>query len=312
MRSPPCWATWSVAWPSSGADLYSTHYKPRPSARRPDHGAQPRLAPRRFTVMIAIVPDAPRARRCACSAGPALHTGCMAQPGFSRCDAARASPMLQPPRAWPWHWPMASAAARSARRPARPAVRGFLEDYYGTTDAWSVRRAAQRVLSAINSWLHAQTQRSDARFDKDRGYVCTFSALVVKAATAHLLHVGDARIYRLHGAACGTTHRRPPRARLVEWTTWRGRWALDPHTRDRLPAAWKPRRARTCSLPTGRTRPTTPHHGASVSASSPRRSGRSPHEVLPMASPRRVAARTTSRCNWCASTAALARSRWRA
>ena len=30
------------------------------------------------------------------------------------------------------------------------AVRGFLDDYYGTSEAWTVRRAAQRVLSAIN------------------------------------------------------------------------------------------------------------------------------------------------------------------
>lgn len=78
------------------------------------------------------------------------------------------------------------------------AVRGFLDDYYCTSDAWPVRRAAQRVLEATNSWLHAQTQRSDARFDKDRGYVCTFSALIFKGREAHLLHVGDARVYRLH------------------------------------------------------------------------------------------------------------------
>jgi serine/threonine protein phosphatase PrpC len=81
------------------------------------------------------------------------------------------------------------------------AVRGFLDDYYCTSEAWSVRRAAQRILEANNSWLHAQTQRSDARFDKDRGYVCTFSALVLKGREAHLLHVGDARVYRLHAQA---------------------------------------------------------------------------------------------------------------
>jgi len=81
------------------------------------------------------------------------------------------------------------------------AVRGFLEDYYCTSEAWSVRRSAQCVLSATNSWLHAQTQRSDARFDLDRGYVCTFSALVFKATQVHLLHVGDARVYRLHPQA---------------------------------------------------------------------------------------------------------------
>lgn len=79
------------------------------------------------------------------------------------------------------------------------AVRSFLEDYYATSDAWSVRRSAQRVLGATNAWLHAQTMRSHARFDKDRGYVCTFSALVVKGREVHVLHVGDARIYRLQG-----------------------------------------------------------------------------------------------------------------
>ncbi len=81
------------------------------------------------------------------------------------------------------------------------AVRSFLDDYYATSEAWSVRRAAQRVLAATNAWLHAQTVRSDARFDKDRGYVCTFSAIVLKGRDAHLLHVGDARIYRLHPQA---------------------------------------------------------------------------------------------------------------
>jgi len=78
------------------------------------------------------------------------------------------------------------------------AVCGFLDDYYATSDAWSVRRSAQRVLGATNAWLHAQTMRSQARFDKDRGYVCTFSALVLKGRELHLLHVGDTRIYRLH------------------------------------------------------------------------------------------------------------------
>jgi serine/threonine protein phosphatase PrpC len=81
------------------------------------------------------------------------------------------------------------------------AVRGFLDDYYATSEAWSVRRAAQRVLGATNAWLHAQNQRGDARFDKDRGYCCTFSALVLKGRELHVLHVGDTRIYRVHAQA---------------------------------------------------------------------------------------------------------------
>ncbi|NUZ06036.1 bifunctional protein-serine/threonine kinase/phosphatase [Piscinibacter koreensis] len=78
------------------------------------------------------------------------------------------------------------------------AVRGFLDDYYATSDAWPVRRAAQCVLQATNAWLHAQTQRGAGRRDRDLGCICTFSALVLKGREAHLLHVGDARVYRLH------------------------------------------------------------------------------------------------------------------
>ncbi|MEW6175156.1 MAG: bifunctional protein-serine/threonine kinase/phosphatase [Pseudomonadota bacterium] len=77
------------------------------------------------------------------------------------------------------------------------AVASFLSDYFCTSDAWSVKQSAQRVLVAINSWLHAQTRHSPHRYDRDRGYVCTFSALVLKSASAHLFHIGDARIYRM-------------------------------------------------------------------------------------------------------------------
>ncbi|MBK4738582.1 bifunctional protein-serine/threonine kinase/phosphatase [Noviherbaspirillum pedocola] len=79
------------------------------------------------------------------------------------------------------------------------AVSGFLADYYCTSDAWSVKTSVERVLASINSWLYAQTRAGEGRFDRDRGYVCTFSALVLKSASAHLFHVGDARIYRLQG-----------------------------------------------------------------------------------------------------------------
>lgn len=83
---------------------------------------------------------------------------------------------------------------------AQSAVTGFLEDYYCTSDAWSVRKSGEHVLTATNSWLHSQTQHSQHRYDRERGYVCTFSAVVIKSTTAHLFHVGDARIYRLRGS----------------------------------------------------------------------------------------------------------------
>lgn len=82
---------------------------------------------------------------------------------------------------------------------AQSAVTGFLEDYFCTSDAWSVRKSGEQVLAAVNSWLHAQTQQSQHRYERDRGYVCTFSGLVIKSRTAHLFHVGDSRIWRRAG-----------------------------------------------------------------------------------------------------------------
>lgn len=79
------------------------------------------------------------------------------------------------------------------------AVSSFLADYYCTSDSWSVKNSVQKVAQAINSWLYAQTRNSPYRFNKDKGYVCTFSALVLKADTAYLFHTGDTRIYRLSG-----------------------------------------------------------------------------------------------------------------
>ncbi|MEN3385544.1 MAG: hypothetical protein V7608_5588 [Hyphomicrobiales bacterium] len=83
---------------------------------------------------------------------------------------------------------------------SQSAVKGFLTDYYCTSESWSVKTSAQRVIVATNSWLHAQTRRSQYSYDKDKGYVCTFSAIVIKAAAAHIFHIGDARIYRVTGS----------------------------------------------------------------------------------------------------------------
>ena len=81
------------------------------------------------------------------------------------------------------------------------AVKSFLTDYYCTSESWSVKTSVQRVLAATNSWLHSQTRRSQYSYEKDKGYVCTLSAIVVKSTTAHIFHVGDSRIYRATGRA---------------------------------------------------------------------------------------------------------------
>lgn len=76
-------------------------------------------------------------------------------------------------------------------------VHAFLNDYFCTSETWSVNKSSQQVLVANNSWLHSQSQKSEHRFDKDKGYICTFSALIIKSTTAYLFHIGDSRIYLL-------------------------------------------------------------------------------------------------------------------
>src|SRR3954471_21058866 len=88
-----------------------------------------------------------------------------------------------------------------SRVASESAVKGFLTDYYCTSDSWSVKTSAQRVISATNSWLHGQTRRIGYECDKDKGYVCTLTVMVLKSTTAHILHVGDARVYRVSGNA---------------------------------------------------------------------------------------------------------------
>src|SRR5690242_14958570 len=52
---------------------------------------------------------------------------------------------------------------------AETAVKSFLTDYYCTSDSWSVKTSAQRVIAATNAWLHSQTKRSQHPYDLDRG-----------------------------------------------------------------------------------------------------------------------------------------------
>ncbi|PRY21849.1 hypothetical protein CLV78_108121 [Aliiruegeria haliotis] len=87
-----------------------------------------------------------------------------------------------------------------SREAAETAVKSLLTDYYCTSDAWTVKIAASRVIAATNSWLHGMN-RAARIGDMDRGHVCTLSALILKGRHAHVLHVGDSRIWRISGGA---------------------------------------------------------------------------------------------------------------
>lgn len=85
------------------------------------------------------------------------------------------------------------SAAEGGAKASAMSVSGFLADYYSTPESWRVETASARVLTALNRWLYGLGQ--DYR-DARKGYVCTLSALILKSCTAHLLHVGDSRVYR--------------------------------------------------------------------------------------------------------------------
>ncbi|MDM8559741.1 bifunctional protein-serine/threonine kinase/phosphatase [Candidatus Parabeggiatoa sp. HSG14] len=75
-------------------------------------------------------------------------------------------------------------------------VKGFLNDYFSTPESWTVKTAAQKILTALNRWLYGQGYHL---YGTNKGLVTTLSVLVIKSTTAHLFHLGDTRIYRLRG-----------------------------------------------------------------------------------------------------------------
>ncbi len=88
------------------------------------------------------------------------------------------------------------STAEAGAEAAEYCVREFINDYFDTPDIWTVKKSAQKVLTSINRSLYA---RSHEYLSSTRGFVCTFSVLVIKSHTAHLFHIGDSRIYRIRG-----------------------------------------------------------------------------------------------------------------
>ena len=80
---------------------------------------------------------------------------------------------------------------------SKTSINTFLEDYFCTSESWTVKTSVLRVLLSTNSWLYSQTRGSQYRYEPDKGYVCTFSTLVLKSTTAHVFSVGDTRVYRI-------------------------------------------------------------------------------------------------------------------
>ena len=83
--------------------------------------------------------------------------------------------------------------ASASRVAAELAVRMFVDGYLGQSDTLAVCQVGGRSLDAVNRWIHAQRQ-SDPALSR---VAVTFVGLILRGRQAHLLHVGDARVYRL-------------------------------------------------------------------------------------------------------------------
>ena len=83
--------------------------------------------------------------------------------------------------------------AKGGRTAAELAVRSFIEGCLEQTFTLGVARISGGAADAVNRWLHTMG-RSDTELN---GMACTLSALILCGRSAHLLHVGDSRIYRL-------------------------------------------------------------------------------------------------------------------
>lgn len=104
--------------------------------------------------------------------------------------------------------------ARGGRVAAELAVRGFIDAALGQPATRGVARNGARAVDAVNRWVNS-LGRTDPELN---GMACTLSALVLCGRRAHVLHVGDSRVYRLRDdklslltrdhtlGAPGTTH----------------------------------------------------------------------------------------------------------
>ncbi|WP_166841042.1 bifunctional protein-serine/threonine kinase/phosphatase [Rheinheimera pleomorphica] len=84
------------------------------------------------------------------------------------------------------------STAEAGQQASQRAVSRFCREYSQTPDSWSVAYSAEQLLATINNELYELSHQ----FALDqKGYLTTFTALVLKSQTAHFFHIGDSRLY---------------------------------------------------------------------------------------------------------------------
>ncbi len=86
------------------------------------------------------------------------------------------------------------SSAEAGKEASHSSVERFLKEYYLTPDTWSVGQSGEKILSTLNLRLY---RKSHDFIAEGKGFLSTFSALVIKGQTGHFFHIGDSRIYLL-------------------------------------------------------------------------------------------------------------------
>ncbi|OCX67219.1 hypothetical protein BFP70_02605 [Thioclava sp. SK-1] len=95
------------------------------------------------------------------------------------------------------------STGRNSHLAAQLSVTQFAQDYYSAPESWPVQDCTARLLSSLNSWFFAQNRSGSPQAD---GQVTTFTALIARSTTAHIVHIGDTRCLRLRdGVITGLT-----------------------------------------------------------------------------------------------------------
>lgn len=93
------------------------------------------------------------------------------------------------------------STGRNSDVAARTSVIQFAQDYYATPESWRIQDCAARLLTALNSWLYAQNATGMPESD---GKLTTFTALILRSNTAHVIHIGDTRCMLFRDGAIQT------------------------------------------------------------------------------------------------------------
>lgn len=86
------------------------------------------------------------------------------------------------------------SSAGAGREASQEVVERFIAEYFQTPDTWSVSHCGENILSTVNLRLYRRSHDYGA---EGKGFLSTFSTVVIKGHTAHFFHIGDSRIYRL-------------------------------------------------------------------------------------------------------------------